>query len=124
MDTTPLSLQDILKDSYGITATPVGGLKRFDLTHVTVYESYPDKSTVKNYGYFDVQRFKANEDGLYNVVICSEDFPHNDNLLAAMKDDEDVDVKEYELISPAKPVAGYFLYKLVPHMVEGKPVWS
>jgi len=124
MDNTPPSLQDILKDSYGITATPVGGLKRFDLTHVTVYERYPDTSTSKNYGYFDVQRFRAGEDELYNVVICSDDFPHNDNLLAAMKDDEDVDVKDYELIAPTKPVEGYFLYKLVPYTVEGKPVWS
>ena len=55
-------LQKVLRDIYGIDATPVSQLLHFDLTAVTVYSHYPDKYVVKNYGKFDMQQFQVGPD--------------------------------------------------------------
>lgn len=116
-------LRNILTDVYGISATPITELMHMDLSAVTVYTHFPDKYTLENYGKFDMQQFESGSGELYNLVICEDDFTVSQRLLEAMRDQEMRDVKKYEFVAQSKRLPGYFLYKLVPYTVQGKPVW-
>ncbi len=119
-----IDLQNIVNSNFGIEANPIEELERFDLSNVRVYTKYPEDFTVNNYGYFEMQKFEGGKDELYKLIVCGEDFPNNSELVSAMVNEERLDVKEYELVEPIKPIKGYFLYKLTPFTVQGVPVWS
>lgn len=118
-----LDLRNVLSDVYGLNPTPVGRPLHVDLSAVTVYTHYPDKYTVENYGKFDMQQFQAGPDELYNLVVFEGDFTTNERLFEAMRDEEERDVKDYELVNQNKTLQGYFLYRLIPYTVQGKPTW-
>ena len=119
-----IDLQDIVRDIYGLDAAAIGKREHFDLSAVTVYTSFPDEYTIESYGEFDMQQFQTSPDELYSLVICKGDFATNKRLLEAMQDGEERDVKEYKLMNQNKRLDGYFLYRLVPHTVQGRPTWS
>jgi hypothetical protein len=113
----------ILSDIYDLNATSIDELEHFDLSAVTQYTSYPDTYTMKNYGKFDMQQFQVGPDELYNLIICEDDFTNSERLFEAMQDEERRSVKEYELVDQKKTLSGYFLYRLVPYTIQGKPTW-
>lgn len=124
MDIDTSKLVEMMEQNYGLSVSPVGdGNEVFDLSEVKVYTRYPDILEIKNYGKFARQIFKTDEDGRYSLVYCETDFLNQVELFQYMKNFEYIDVKDYELITSHGVIKNYYLYKLVPYTVQGKPVW-
>jgi hypothetical protein len=121
--TKSVDLQNILSEVYGLNATPIDKIEHFDLSEVTVDTRFPDNHTTENYGKFGMQQFQAGPDELYNLIICENDFTSNEHLFDAMQNEERRYVKDYELVDQNKTMDGYFLYRLIPYMVQRKPAW-
>lgn len=117
------NLQNVLKEVYSLGARPVGELLHIDLSRLQVYTRYPEEYTIEDHGKFDMQQFQAGPDELYNLVITESDFAADRRLYEMMRDVELRNVKDYKLIDQNKPREGYFLYKLMPYTVQGKPTW-
>ena len=59
----------------------------------------------------------------YKLVEYEGNFPQDDERVQNMKDVELSAVKEYQLVKPKSAAGNYCLYQLIPHTVQGKPVW-
>jgi hypothetical protein len=117
------TFQTVLAPAYELDAKPVNGAEISDLSSVKIYDKYPDDYRIENFGIFTLQKFKDSNGNYYNLIYCEQNFPLNAELMAGMDHVEIVSFKRYELIEQIKPVKGYYLFKLVPHTVQGIPAW-
>lgn len=123
MNVDTISYQTILAEAYSINAEPVNKVETSDLSSVRVYDEYPGNYRTENYGLFALQKFQDKNGNYFNLIYCEQNFPMNADLMAGMDHIEIFSFKSYELIEQIKPVKDYYLFRLVPYTVQGKPAW-
>lgn len=113
----------ILKLHYGIVGEPDDIYETFDLSSATTHRKHSEDYEVKNFGYFEKQRFRVGADKKYNLIFCESSFTEDDELISWMNNSEMITIKSYQLVEQILPIENYFLYQLIPHTVQGIPAW-
>jgi hypothetical protein len=125
-------IRDKLHDYYGITAKDRNIDAGMDILkdsnepadeHYSAYE-LPDVIRAGKTKEANCRVYEANDGVFYLTVECAEPFPSDEAIISYLnhytyQNEYDI-TADYQPLTPAKPLSGFRVYKLVPLTVDGQ----